>query len=50
MRETAVNKHSGVSVHLVGTAVFKTVEGLYKQSLVGSIPIHSRLEMPWFVG
>ena len=32
----------GVSGYLVEPAVFKTVEGLYKQSLVGSIPIHSR--------
>jgi hypothetical protein len=32
----------GVSVHLVGTAAFKAVEGLYTQSLVGSIPIRSR--------
>jgi hypothetical protein len=32
----------GVSVHLVGTAAFKAVEALYKQCLVGSIPIHSR--------
>ncbi len=34
----------GVSVHLVGTAAFKAVEALYKQRLVGSIPIHSRAE------
>ena len=29
-------------MHLVGTAAFKAVEGLYPQSLVGSIPIRSR--------
>jgi hypothetical protein len=31
-----------VTGHLVGPLVFKTKEGLHPQSLVGSIPIHSR--------
>ncbi len=33
----------GVSAFLVGAAAFKAVERLFKQSLVGSIPIHSRV-------
>lgn len=32
----------GVSGRLVGPAVFKAVEALFTQRLVGSIPIHSR--------
>lgn len=32
----------GVSVFLVDTTAFKAAEALYPQSLVGSIPIHSR--------
>lgn len=33
---------AGVTGHLVGPLVFKTKERLPPQSLVGSIPIHSR--------
>ena len=32
----------GVSGRLVGPAVFKAVEALFTQRLVGSIPIYSR--------
>ena len=34
----------GVSAYLVVAAAFKAVEGLLTQSLVGSIPIHSRCD------
>lgn len=34
--------HAGVTGRLVGPLVFKTKERLHPQSLVGSIPIHSR--------
>ncbi len=37
----------GVSAFLVGAAAFKAVERLFMQSLVGSIPIHSRVRWQW---
>ena len=39
----------GVSEYLVGSAVFKAVEGSFARLLVGSIPIHSRLVFSHFL-
>jgi len=40
-----LGRHEGVTAYLVDAAAFKAVEGLPAQSLVGSIPIHSRYRL-----